>query len=90
MSNWGVPLPGSQQHSQSYGPQPAQISEGALTYTTSTDANGRIIYHQFRSVFLPVCFAVHDGVPIAILHIAELSLLGLLISIRLLIMTDHG
>ncbi|KAG7097259.1 hypothetical protein E1B28_004625 [Marasmius oreades] len=46
--------------SASSSPQSAQISPGSITYTTSTTADGKIIYHPFKAV--PASYQTPSGV----------------------------
>ncbi|KII95882.1 hypothetical protein PLICRDRAFT_170481 [Plicaturopsis crispa FD-325 SS-3] len=41
-------------------PAGGQIQEGAITYTTSQDANGRLVYHPFRAV--PASYQTANGI----------------------------
>jgi len=74
MANYGMPYPSdSQQFPQPYQqgypqqhPQPftppsgGQITPGTITYTTSTGADGRVIYHPFKAV--PASYQTSGGV----------------------------
>ncbi|KAJ7047658.1 hypothetical protein C8F04DRAFT_16395 [Mycena alexandri] len=45
-----APSPFNPEHQQRAQPFSGQIAPGQITYTTSTDADGRVIYHPFRAV----------------------------------------
>ncbi|KAJ7179409.1 hypothetical protein C8R46DRAFT_1073674 [Mycena filopes] len=45
-----APSPFAPEHQQRAQPFSGQIAPGQITYTTSTDAEGRVVYHPFRAV----------------------------------------